>query len=92
MCRVNAKIGKPELIRDIHKQVLPVSVKAHIAFAPIWLFLTEPGQYVLSEFVDAEFPIGVHVDDRIPDDPAARPARFQEIDLFARPGESRSFE
>ena len=66
--------------------------EVRVAFAPIWLFLTEPGQYVLSEYVDAEFPIGVHVDDRVPDDPAARPARFREIDLFAQPGETRSFD
>ena len=44
------------------------------------------------EYVDAEFPIGVHVDDRVPDDPAARPARFREIDMFAQPGETRSFD
>ena len=63
-----------------------------VAFAPIWLFLTEPGQYVLSEYVDAEFAIGVHVDDRVPDDPEARPAQFRRIDLFAQPGETRSFD
>ena len=66
--------------------------EVRVAFAPIWLFLTEPGQYVLSEYVNAEFPIGVHVDDRVPDDPAARPARFREIDMFAQPGETRSFD
>ena len=66
--------------------------EVRVAFAPIWLFLTEPGQYVLSEYVDAEFAIGVHVDNRVPDDPEARPARLRQIDLFAQPGETRSFD
>jgi len=68
------------------------SRKTHLAFAPIWLFLTEPGQYVLSEFVDAQHAIGVHVDDRVPDAPEDRPERFRPIDLFAQPGEMRIFE
>ena len=66
--------------------------EVRVAFAPIWLFLTEPGKYVLSEYVDAEFAIGVHVDDRVPDDPESRPARFRQIDLFAQPGEIRNFD
>ena len=34
--RVNARMGIPELMRDIHRQVEPVSVRAAIAFALIW--------------------------------------------------------
>lgn len=63
-----------------------------LAFAPIWLFLTEPGQYVLEEFVGAKHAIGVHVDDRVPDDPEDRPPMFEDIDLFAQPGEIRIFD
>ena len=36
MCRVKANIGMAELMRDIHRQVLPVSVRAQMALASIW--------------------------------------------------------
>ena len=66
--------------------------KTRLAFAPVWLFLTEPGKHVLDEYVDAQHAIGIHVDHRVPDDYEDRPERFQAIDLFAQPGEIRIYD
>jgi L-ascorbate metabolism protein UlaG (beta-lactamase superfamily) len=63
-----------------------------LAFAPVWLLLTDPGRYVLDEFVNAKFTIGVHVDERVPDDPADQPPPFDRLDLFTRPGEMREYQ
>jgi L-ascorbate metabolism protein UlaG (beta-lactamase superfamily) len=63
-----------------------------LAFAPVWLFLTDPGRFILSEYVAAEHAIGVHVDNRVPDDPADRPANFNGLDIFTQPGETREFD
>lgn len=63
--------------------------KPRLAFAPVWLLLTEPGRNILDEFVGAEHVIGVHVSTRVPQDPADRPADFEGLDLFTRPGEVR---
>ena len=63
--------------------------KPRLAFAPVWLLLTEPGRNILDEFVGAEHVIGVHVYTRVPQDPADRPDDFDGLDLFTRPGETR---
>jgi L-ascorbate metabolism protein UlaG (beta-lactamase superfamily) len=63
-----------------------------VAFAPVWLLLTEPGRYVLDEFVGADHVIGVHVYKSVPDDPANRPADFDGVDIFTRPGEIREID
>ena len=66
--------------------------KVQLAFAPVWLFLTDQGLYVLDDYVGADHQIGVHVYDRVPDDPDDRPAEFDGLDIFTEPGEVRSIE
>ena len=63
---------------------------ADLALVPVWLFLTEKGQYVLKNHVDAQLAIGIHVYKSIPDDPNRRPPEFDGLDIFTKPGESRS--
>lgn len=63
-----------------------------LAFAPVWLLLTEQGLFVLDEYVDADHEIGVHVYDRVPDNPEDRPSDFDGLDIFTDPGEMRSLE
>lgn len=63
--------------------------EAQLAFAPVWLLLTDQGQFVLDEYVDAEHTIGVHVYDRVPDAPEDRPADFDGLDILTQPGEIR---
>lgn len=63
-----------------------------LAFAPVWLLLTDPGRYVMEEFVDASHEIGMHVDQRVPDNPADQPPPFDSLDLFTQPGEMREFQ
>ena len=66
--------------------------RTQVAFAPVWLLLTDPGRFVLDEYVDAEHAIGVHVDNRVPDEPADRSANFDGLDIFTQPGETRDFD
>lgn len=63
-----------------------------LAFAPVWLLLSEPGRLVLEEYVDSEHVIGVHVWKTVPDDPADRPADFDGLDIFTEPGEVREVQ
>jgi L-ascorbate metabolism protein UlaG (beta-lactamase superfamily) len=63
-----------------------------LAFAPVWLLLTDPGRFVLEEFVNADHTIGIHVFSRVPDDPDDRPPEFEGLDIFTQPGEIRDIE
>lgn len=65
---------------------------ARLAFAPVWLLLTEPGRQVLDEYVRAQQVIGVHVYDQVPRDPADRPEEFDGLDIFVTPGEFRNHD
>lgn len=66
--------------------------KAQLAFAPVWLLLTEQGLLVLDDYVGADQQIGVHVYDQVPDNAEDRPAEFDGLDIFTEPGEIRVFE
>ena len=66
--------------------------QTQLAFAPVWLFLTDQGRYILEEYVDADHAIGVHVDNRVADEPDERPGNFEGLDLFTQPGETREFD
>ena len=66
--------------------------RSRLAFAPVWLLLSEPGRDVLDEFVQAQQVIGVHVYKKVPKDPADRPADFDGLDLFVEPGEVRQLD
>ncbi len=60
-----------------------------LALPPYWFFLSDEGEAVLAEEIKPGFAVGVHVPERMPDDPADRPADLQGYDLFTEPGESR---
>jgi L-ascorbate metabolism protein UlaG (beta-lactamase superfamily) len=66
--------------------------RTRVAVLPVWLLLTDKGRYTLETFVDAEHEIGVHVYNRIPENPAERPPEFRGLDIFKVPGEIRDFK
>ena len=66
--------------------------KTNLALPPVWLFLTAQGRLVLKEYVDADHAIGIHVDNSVPDDPASRRPELEGLDLFTKPGETRSWQ
>lgn len=63
--------------------------KADIAFPPYWFLQTPDGQEILTRRVQANQSIGIHVPAAIPAVPTARPAQFQNMDIFTTPGETR---
>lgn len=63
--------------------------RTHMAFPPFWFLLSEEGRAILSENMRADRAVGVHVPRQMPHEPTDRPARFQNVDLFTRPGEIR---
>jgi len=60
-----------------------------LALPPYWYFLSASGRRVLAERLRPGHAIGVHVPEKMPDDPAARPPEFMGYDLFTEPGETR---
>ena len=60
-----------------------------LALPPFWFFLSEKGNAALSEWVDADHAVGVHVPSDMPDDPQDRPSQYEGFDLFTDPGEIR---
>lgn len=64
----------------------------NLALPPVWLFLTDRGRLVLKEYVDADHAIGIHVDNSVPDDPASRRPELDDVDIFTKPGETRSWQ
>jgi len=77
---------------DVHfEQTAPYweQVRPNLALPPFWFFLSPEGRRIVGERIGALQAIGVHVPTKVPDDPAARPADWQDFDLFTRPGELR---
>lgn len=60
-----------------------------MAFPPYWFFLTPLGPSLLTDRLGATQSVGVHVPEAMPDDPAQRAEKFQGLDLFTEPGETR---
>jgi len=60
-----------------------------IAFPPYWFFLSGSGRKVLLNRLRPGRAVGVHVPERVLDDPAARAGEMQGYDLFTEPGETR---
>ena len=60
-----------------------------LALPPFWFFLSEKGKTALSDWVDADHAVGVHVPAEVPDDPEVRPPQYGGFDLFTNPGETR---
>ena len=64
--------------------------RTDLAMPPYWFFLSDGGREILDSIVRPERAIGLHVPESIPDDTNARPPELRGIDLFTRPGETRS--
>lgn len=58
--------------------------KSNLAFPPYWFFTSEQGQMILSDRINAEKSIGVHVPTDVPDD-----LKDSGGDYFSKPGEQR---
>ena len=65
---------------------------SHLAMPPYWFFLSNDGRRILRERIDADEVIGMHVPVSMPDDRASHDKRLQDVDLFTRPGETRTLE
>lgn len=68
--------------------------KAHVnmAFPPYWFFDSRDGLLILRKRIKADHEVGVHVPVIMPSDPARRPPKFREKDLFTKPGEARAMQ
>jgi L-ascorbate metabolism protein UlaG (beta-lactamase superfamily) len=64
--------------------------QTHFAMPPYWFFYSEEGRQILQDRVGALHSIGMHVPTKVPDDPASRSEELQGVDLFTRPGETRT--
>ena len=81
-------------VRDSHYQQPGHwdSGRTDIAFPPYWFFMSDAGRRIMRDRLRPEHAIGVHVPKQISAEPAARPDGLRDVDLFTRPGETRSFE
>ena len=64
--------------------------QTHFAMPPYWFFFSDEGRHILEDRVGALRSIGMHVPTSVPDDPASRTEELQGVDLFTRPGETRT--
>jgi L-ascorbate metabolism protein UlaG (beta-lactamase superfamily) len=62
----------------------------HFAMPPYWFFYSTYGREILDERMDIGYAIGMHVPTEVPDEPASRPEKLRDVDLFTNPGESRA--
>jgi len=62
----------------------------HFTMPPYWFFFSDEGRRILEDRVGALHAIGMHVPTEVPDDPTNRPKNLQDVDLFTRPGETRT--
>lgn len=62
-----------------------------LALVPVWLMLTDKGRHVIDTHIDAQHEIGMHVYKSVPDDPDDREPKFDGLDLFTEPGETRDW-
>ncbi len=76
---------------EVHEQYWQKR-QSDLALVPVWLMLSEKGRYVLGTHVDAEHEIGMHVFKSIPDDPEEREPKFDGLDIFTEPGETRHWD
>ena len=82
-------------VNDAHFAMSPAhwtERHSHLAMPPYWFFLSTEGQRILRDRIGADREIGMHVPAKVPDNRESRPENLQGVDLFTRPGESRSFE
>ena len=62
----------------------------HFAMPPYWFFLSPEGRQILEERIGASHTVGMHVPTSVPDEKPERPREVRDVDLFTRPGESRT--
>lgn len=62
-----------------------------LALPPYWFFASPRGNEVLESIIHARHAIGIHVPAKFADADEI-PAEFKGVDLFTRPGETRSFD
>ena len=65
---------------------------SHLAMPPYWFFLSNEGRRILQDRVGADEVIGMHVPTAVPDDRMSRRESLQDVDLFVKPGETRTLE
>jgi L-ascorbate metabolism protein UlaG (beta-lactamase superfamily) len=63
-----------------------------VAFPPYWFYLSEDGHEILSDRINAQFSIGIHVPDSFRTDPGSKPEELFGEELFTQPGEGRRFK
>ncbi len=63
---------------------------SHFAMPPYWFFLSGEGRQILKDRIGADKATGMHVPADVPDDPADRPNNVRGLDIFTRPGETRT--
>lgn len=61
----------------------------HLALPPYWFFLSDGGNQILDEHIRADEVIGVHVPERMPDNPSNYPEELRGRVLFSVPGEEK---
>jgi L-ascorbate metabolism protein UlaG (beta-lactamase superfamily) len=64
--------------------------QTHFAMPPYWFFFSSEGRQVLNDRIGATHAVGMHVPTKVPDNPAGRSEDLQNVDLFTRPGETRT--
>ena len=62
----------------------------HFAMPPYWFFNSKQGRQILEDRIGASHAVGMHVPIDVPDDPASRREKLQDVDLFTRQGETRA--
>lgn len=60
-----------------------------LALPPYWFFLSDEGKAILSSDLQAVHAVGIHVPEKMPDNPDERPVELRGYDLFTEPGQSR---
>ena len=64
--------------------------QSHFAMPPYWFFLSDEGRQILQDRIGADKVVGMHVPTNVPDDRASRREKLQDVDLFTKPGETRT--
>ena len=53
--------------------------------------LSDKGRHVIDTHIDASHEIGIHVYKSVPDKPEDREEKFNGLDIFTEPGETRDW-
>lgn len=61
----------------------------NIAFPPYWFYSSVQGRSILSDRIEADDDVGIHVPAAMPVNPNQRPPELRDVVLFMEPGETR---